>query len=335
MTKISTETMQAIVNTGPGQVEWRTLPLPEPGPGQVRIRTLACGVCATDLEMIAGWSRTGFPAIPGHEWCGKVEALGPDVDLGLSGLRCVAENVLVDGGEVGFEHNGGYGEAFVTEAANLHPLPADYNPAAATLIEPLAVCVRGWQRMGLKDTTAALVLGDGPIGLLMLLLLERAGIKRRCLVGGQQQRLTLAEESAGAETLNYHEVDCDLAVAIGDTFGCEFPNVIEASGSPSAMAAAMQVAACGGRVLVLSDYGENCANFPWNRILHRELELIGSNASAGAWDEAVRLAVEDQLPLHSLVTTRLPVEQYTRALTLARTARDQVKIVMEWSHENW
>ena len=60
--------MKAIVNTAPGCVDWKDVPTPEPAPGQVRIRTAACGICATDLEMIAGWQRTSFPAIPGHEW---------------------------------------------------------------------------------------------------------------------------------------------------------------------------------------------------------------------------------------------------------------------------
>ena len=87
--------MKAIVNTAPGRVEWQDCPMPEPGPGQVRIRTAACGVCATDLAMIAGWQRTGFPAIPGHEWSGMVDAVGPGVDCALLGKPCVAENVLV------------------------------------------------------------------------------------------------------------------------------------------------------------------------------------------------------------------------------------------------
>ena len=68
--------MKAIVNTAPGQLEFQELPLPEPGAGQVRIRTGACAICATDLVMIAGWDRTGFPAIPGHEWAGTVDAAG-------------------------------------------------------------------------------------------------------------------------------------------------------------------------------------------------------------------------------------------------------------------
>ena len=82
--------MKAIVNTAPGRLEMRELPLPEPLRGEARIRTGACGICATDLVMIDGWERTGFPSIPGHEWSGTVDAVGPGVDEELLGRRCVA-----------------------------------------------------------------------------------------------------------------------------------------------------------------------------------------------------------------------------------------------------
>ena len=118
--------MKAIVNTGPGRLEWLDRPTPPPGNGQVRIRVCACAVCATDLAMIAGWERTGFPAVPGHEWSGVVDAVGPGADGALAGRACVAENVQADGGEVGFEHPGGYGQYLLTDAANVHPLPGDF-----------------------------------------------------------------------------------------------------------------------------------------------------------------------------------------------------------------
>ncbi len=135
--------MRAIVNTGPIRLELLEVPQPQPGFGQVLIRTSACGICATDLLMIAGWDRTGFPSIPGHEWAGMVDSVGEGVDRSLIGVRCVGENVLSGGGEVGFEHPGGYGQFFVTEAKNIYPLPADFPLATAAMMEPLASTTSG------------------------------------------------------------------------------------------------------------------------------------------------------------------------------------------------
>src|SRR4051812_1521803 len=109
--------MKALVYAAPGALELREVPTPTPGRGQVRIRTAACGICATDLEMIAGAPRVRRPAILGHEWAGVVDAVGAGVDPALVDSAAVAENVVVGGGEIGFEHPGGYGEFLLTDAA--------------------------------------------------------------------------------------------------------------------------------------------------------------------------------------------------------------------------
>jgi len=324
--------MKAIVNTGPGRLELKEWPTPTPGPGQVRIRTAACGICATDLKMIAGWQRTGFPAIPGHEWSGVVDAAGPGVDARLVGQRCVAENVLEGGGEVGFEHPGGYAEFLITEARHVQPLPSGFSPVVAALIEPLAVSVRALRGLRLEDRSAALIFGDGPIGLMLLMLLAREGVKELMLVGGRPGRLDLARQLGATRTLNYHEVQGDLGAAIKAAAGRTFPNTIEASGSGSAARACVEAAANRGRVLIVGDYEHARADFPWMWVLIGELEIIGSNASAGAWPEAVRLATEGTLPLERLVTQRLPAARFAEGVELVRSRRaDVIKVVLEWS----
>ena len=275
--------MKAIVNSGPGRLELQELPLPQPGVGQVRIRTLVCGICATDLHMIAGWKRTGFPVIPGHEWCGKVDAVGVGVSAALVGRRCVADNVQPDGGEVGFEHPGGYSEFFLTMAANLCVLPDEFPAAAGALIEPLAVCTRALGRLPGALPASVLIFGDGPVGLILTGQLARAGVSDLCLVGGRSGRLALAQSLGAARTFDYHQARGTLTDGVRGAFGREFPCVIEASGSAQAMAAALRTVAKEGTVLVVGEYGETEAAFRWNTLLHREWPLVGCNASAGAW----------------------------------------------------
>lgn len=322
--------MKAIVNTKPGGLELKEWPTPDPGPGQVRIKTAACGVCATDLEMISGWKRTGFPSIPGHEWSGIVDAVGRGVDPDWAGRHCVGENILPDGGEVGFEYPGGYGEYLITEAANLHFLPEDFPLYVAALIEPLAVCVRGFGRLRLHNKSLVLIFGDGPIGLLMAMLLRFRGVEKIFIIGGRKSRLTLARELGVDEVLNRHRAKGGLCSAIRGVLGAAFPNIVEASGAPEALEASLELVAREGKILVLGDYRESRAEFLWNALIHREVELIGSNASAGAWPEAVWLAEKNAIPLHRLISHRFPASQYKKAIATARSGRKAVKVVLDW-----
>lgn len=323
--------MRAIVNIAPGELRLQEVPTPQPQSGQALIRTGACGICATDIKMIAGWDRTGVPAIPGHEWSGTVAAVGAGVDARLVGARCVAENVLSDGGEVGFEHPGGYGEYLLTEADKVHVLPADYPLADAALIEPLAVAVHGAARLRVEDKSRAIIFGDGSIGLLFLAVLCRAGVDQVTMVGNRPARLALARELGAAAVVNYHQAQGNLVAAIRRVTSKPFPNIIEASGADDALVAAWQIAAPGAHLLLVGDHGAGRADFTWNSLLHRELELIGSNASAGAWDPAVQLATSGKLPLHRLVSHRFPVHTYSQAIDLTRR-RDPniVKVVLMW-----
>ena len=323
--------MKAIVNTGPGALELRELPTPVPGPGQALIRTAFCSICATDLKMIAGWDRTGFPSIPGHEWSGVVESVGPGVDAGLVGRPCVAENVLSDGGEIGFEHPGGYGELFLTEARNVLPLPAGMDLADAPLIEPLAVGVHALERLGrpVGADEPVLVSGDGAVGLLIVMALAAKGCRNITLVGGRAGRLAIGAEHGASRTLNYHQLTGGLADAIALAAGRRFTAVFEASGSAEAADACLELVDRLGTMVIISDYGAARTPFPWNSVRLRQVSIVGTDASAGAWPEALRLAA--RMPLARLVSRRFPARTYAEGMALVK-AKDPsiVKVVLAW-----
>jgi len=321
--------MKAIVNTSDGKLELKELPAPEPGPGQVRVRTAVCGICATDLEIIDGSSRGRLPRILGHEWSGVVEKLGPGASQSLLGRRCVASNVLQDGGEVGFEHPGGYGELFLTEASNIQVLPDSFPMDVAALIEPLAVAVRGMRRLN-PGKGPALIMGDGALGLLLLCLLKRSGVQDLVVLGGRSGRLALALELGASAVVDYHKHGAIPVEELARLGKGPFQTIVEASGAKSALDAAASFGAQGAKILLIGNYEGFKPEIRLQEFLHKELELIGSNASEGAWPESVKLAVEGSLPLKRLATHCFPVESFEEAMKAARADRSAVRVMMLW-----
>ena len=150
-------------------------------------------------------------------------------------------------------------------------------------------------------------------------------------MGGRPHRLELARECGATQTLDYHQCRGDLAAAVKASCPEPFPNVLEASGSAPAAQASLELVAREGKVLILGDYGAGSAAFRWNHLLHREIELMGSNASAGAWPEAVRLLTAGELPLQRLITHPLPAAQFAAGLELVRgRAQKVIKVILQW-----
>ena len=86
-----------------------------------------------------------------------------------------------------------------------------------------------------------------------------------------------------------------------------------------------------GKLIIIGDYAQQHADFQWNTMLIREITLLGSNASAGAWPEAVRLAVQSEVDLSRLITHRLPAEQFAAGMAITRgRAGDVIKVILDW-----
>ena len=304
------------------------------------IETLAAGICATDLELIAGWDRTGYPSIPGHEWGGRVAEVGPGVDRRWwVGRTVVADNVITCGGcpacrrgqwnacpdsqEVGFERPGAYGEFFLTRADHLIALPPNIPIEEAPLIEPLAVALHGMDRLGVRPGHRGVVLGDGPIGLLCVQLMSAAGAQDIILVGGHPERLALGAELGAKRCVNYHHVGQDLPQQILAWHGGT-DRVVEASGSVRAVEQAVEFLGQTGCLLVLGDYGKDRAAIPMLRLLHKNLTLVGANASPGTWHRAVELAAAGMVRLGPMITHRFDRGQFDRAIDLVRRKQDGV-----------
>jgi threonine dehydrogenase-like Zn-dependent dehydrogenase len=171
---------------------------PVPGPGQVRLSVLRCGICGSDLHAREGcdaWAdlaaRAGYDRFArsdeqivfGHEFCGEVAEYGPATSRALpTGTPVVALPLLrVDGvvDTLGLSRHapGAYAEQLVVQESLMMPVPNGLAADLAALTEPMAVALHAVRRGEVGKRTVAIVVGCGPIGLAVILLLKARGVK--------------------------------------------------------------------------------------------------------------------------------------------------------------
>jgi threonine dehydrogenase-like Zn-dependent dehydrogenase len=173
-----------------------TVPDPTPGEGEVLVKTLACGICGSDLhalkyahKMVEVAKETGAPfaldlsrdLIMGHEFCAEVVDYGPNTSGALqAGDRVVSMPLLFRGGRiegVGYSNEvpGGYGELMTLSAGMLLQVPNGLATEHAALTEPMAVGVHAVVKARLEPYDAPLVIGCGPVGLAVIAALKLKG----------------------------------------------------------------------------------------------------------------------------------------------------------------
>lgn len=172
------------------------LPVPEPGPGEVLVKTLACGICGSDLhalkhaeQFVAASRRAGSvftmdlsrDVVMGHEFCAEIVEHGPGTLRTFpAGTRVCSRPGLIrpDGPRtVGYSNDtpGGYAEYMRLTEALLLPVPAGLSTEHAALTEPMAVGVHAVAKARLEPDDAPLVIGCGPVGLAVIAALRLAG----------------------------------------------------------------------------------------------------------------------------------------------------------------
>jgi threonine dehydrogenase-like Zn-dependent dehydrogenase len=174
------------------------VPAPEPGPGEVLVRTLACGICGSDLhalrhadQFVATARRAGNPfvmdlardVVMGHEFCAEVVDHGPATTRALpAGTRVCSRPVLMRATgpqTVGYsnDHPGGYGEYMRLSEGLLLPVPAGLSTEHAALTEPMAVGLHAVNKANLQPDDAPLVIGCGPVGLAVIAALRLRDVR--------------------------------------------------------------------------------------------------------------------------------------------------------------
>jgi len=173
------------------------VPTPAPGPGEVLVKTLACGICGSDLhtlkhgeKLVEASRKAGAPfvmdltrdVVMGHEFCAEVVDYGPQTLKRFKpGTRVCSMPVLIGAGGVkgiGYSNDnpGGYGELMRLTEMLLLEVPGGLSTERAALTEPMAVGYHAVQKARLGPDDAPLVIGCGPVGLAVVAALKLGGV---------------------------------------------------------------------------------------------------------------------------------------------------------------
>src|SRR5829696_4493050 len=330
--------MLAQVVDRPGASVVRQVPDPAPGPGEVLVEVAAAGICGSDLEVLDGRrpaAYVGYPVVPGHEWAGRVLAAGPGDPVVAEGLRsCGVCDRCAEGrtnicsaayAETGFTLPGALAERLVVPARLLHRLPADRPLAAAALLEPAACVASGLLEAGVPlPGSRVAVVGDGPLGLLALLLLRTTAPAELVLVGARPARAAFGPGCGATRVVAATDRDA-LAGLAG-----RLDAVVEASNSPAGPATALPLLRRGGSALLLGISGAGQPVIDPDTVTLNQLRLQGGfAASRNAWRWVVGLYGDGILDPAPLVTHHFPLEAVDGAFA-ALTAADggAVKILV-------
>ncbi|MFI8825558.1 zinc-binding dehydrogenase [Streptomyces sp. NPDC053431] len=303
--------------------------MPEPGPGEARLRVAAAGICLSDRELYAGHRDpryVRYPVVPGHEWSGTVEAVGPGADPALVGRKAVAEgfrscgrcercrhgetSLCAEGyAETGFTEPGAFADHVLVPVRLLHPLPDGADLRAAALLEPAAVIAAAVRAGRPRPGERVAVVGAGTLGMLAVQLLAASSPADLAVVEPRTARGQRALRHGATELLSPERAEAD---ARG-----RFDLVVETAGAPTTAASSCLLARRGGRVVLTGMFTPGAVGIDPVHLSLSQLEVRSVfGASSADWTEAVRAFGLGLIDPGPLISHEFPLERFAEALAL-------------------
>jgi L-iditol 2-dehydrogenase len=351
--------MDALVLAAPHRFAVERVAVPQPGRMEVLCTVDSVAICGTDPHIIAGdfpgfWPHA-FPFVPGHEWAGTVAALGEGAAAhgwrvgqrvaGTSHAGCGycrmcstgRYNLCESYGEPERGHRqyghyspGAYAEYVVHSIRSIFPLPDALPLEEAALMDPASIALHTTKRAGLDPGDTVVVLGPGPIGLLVVMCAFALGAGR-VIVVGRGDRLARAA-ALGAEPIDYSAGD-PVAAVRDATGGRGAPAVVESAGAAEALSQAVQMAARGGRVAVVgipTGAAGEAAPLPLRRAVLDEIDIRGVRANRNTCTEVIPLMASKRVDAARLITHRFSLRDYAAALETFTSRRDgALKVIVK------
>jgi len=343
--------MKALRWYGRKDLRYEDVPEPSPGPGQLKIKVTLAGICGTDLKEYA----TGphmlppdkVPLTPGHEFAGKVAAVGKgvkDFKVGdrVSGVgyyycgECYVckkglYNLCVNQGFTGLTTDGCMAEFFILPAYACYKLPDSVSDEYGALVEPLAVALHAVRQGRVSPGDTVAVVGDGAIGLGALLSARVAGASAVYLVTKHRGRGGLAEK-LGATAVIYLNEGNPVQKLMELTDGIGVNAAIECVGYPDTPQLTVNLTQRGG-IAVITGVFEKPGTLDFSTIMFTERILVGSSIYVHEGRTVIDLLADGRMDPGSLITSIVPLKDATELgfEQLVQNKEDNIKVLLRVS----
>ena len=335
--------MKAAVINGPGNLEIVEKPKPKPGEGEVLVEVKYCGICGSDLHAFD----TGFlpPEVTiGHEFSGIIAETGPGCVNLAPGDRVTGNNLIPCGKcpvclkgtanhcsemvRLGITGQGAMAEYILMPAEEVFKLPDQTSLKHAALAEPLSVALHAVNKIGPGRLDNALIIGAGPIGLIVTALMRNYRAKKVAVIEPNPERASKAMAMGATDMINPDEESSQQKLD-HITGGAGAEVVFECAGLPETIQEACSLGSRGSQVVVLGIcYQPVEINFL--SLITREISIkTAFGKTHEEFEEAVRLIGEGKIDLSPLISGTIPFSSVKDGFV--SPARDRIKNVIDLS----
>ena len=325
--------MLALVKTASGHGNLEVLEKEEPtvGKDQVKILVKYAGICGSDLHTYEGTYKVNIPVTLGHEFAGEVVEIGENVREVKVGDRVTSETTFYICGEcryckskdynlcsarrgLGSQQDGGFAKYVVARKESIHILPENVDYLSASITEALACAYHAVEKCRIQKNNVVVVLGPGPIGLLVAQVVKTYGAK--VVIAGltkDRRRLDKAKElgiEAAVDILT--ENTKEIVDVLTDGYGADI--VFECTGAPPSVNLGLDILAKKGNYVQVGMFPMAEISVDFEKVIQKELQVIGSRTQKPSdWDSSLALINNGSVNTKALVSHQFNITEWDQA----------------------
>ncbi len=335
--------MRALTYVEPDVIKKLEADIPVASGGEALVKVHFAGICGSDMAIVGGkHPRAKPPLIPGHEFAGEVVEIqsadvATDIQVGdrvtcypllccgecwacRHGLEHVCRSLRL----IGIDCDGAMAEYVKVPLDLLYKLPSAMPDDKGALIEPLAVGVHAVSMSEISRDDFAVVMGAGPIGLIVALCLREAGVETIVSTDLSRSRLALAQEF-GFQVLNVSESNVTEEI-LGRTNGEGADVIFEVAGSPSAARQMTELVRSRGKIMMVSVH-KVAHEVDLRSVNFKEITIVGTRVYSRA-DFGRAIQIAQHLPLDNLISHRIPIDDGARGFQLMKDPDNVCKVLI-------